>query len=264
MSRSYLNLARDPFVNSRPVVRLSIALWVVAIALLAGNVWLYWDFLAGREDTYARLEEVDREIAATRQRIAALDAELEGFDLGEQNRQVEFLNERIDRRLFSWSELFDQLGAILPNDVYLTRLTPASGEGTSRRRGTGRDKALGEGRVLLSIDAVARDDASILATIDALFDDPAFGEPNLLQQTQEEGGLIRFELETVYQPMSRRIEITQEPESPDAEPTEPTEPTAEARSADGQPREPSTSNQPDTSAGPVRRGVPASSAPEVR
>lgn len=266
MSRSYVNLARDPFVNSRPVVRLSIALWVVAAALLAGNVWLYWDFLAGRETTYARLDEVEREIAATRQRTAALDARLSSFDLGEQNRQVEFLNDRIERRLFSWSELFDELAEILPNDVYVTRLSPASAEGEGRGRAGSRSSrsgggGLGEGRVLLRIDAVARNDASILATVDALFEDPAFDQPNLLQQTREDGGLIRFDLETIYEPTRRRTEVAQEPESPPAKPPEGGDTVA------GKPKagpRPAASSQPDGSAGPDRLGMSASSAPEVR
>lgn len=210
MSRSYLDLAREPYVNTRPVVRLALLLWLIGALLLAGNVWLYWDFLAGRGDTHARLRGVTAEIAETRQRLEALDRRLGELDLAEQNRQVEYLNERIERRHFSWSELFDQLADILPDDVRLTSLSPASAgddSGRGRSRDRSRSGGLGEDEVLLTIDAQARDDESILQLVDALFADPAFRRPDLQAQRQGDGGLIDFDLVVVYRPEQPAFEV---------------------------------------------------------
>lgn len=197
MSRAYLNLAREPYVNTRPVVRLSLLLWLVGAVFLAGNVWLYWDFLAGRGDTHARLAEVDREIASAEERVATLESELAGFDLAEQNVRVEYLNARIERRHFSWSRLFDALATLLPDEVRLSRLSPASPEDPGRGR---RSAPAEDDRVILGIAGIARNDESILRMVDALFSDPAFDRPNLLRQTRDDRGLIRFDLETVYAP----------------------------------------------------------------
>ncbi|HUP42082.1 MAG TPA: hypothetical protein VM599_02610, partial [Thermoanaerobaculia bacterium] len=64
-----LDLAARPFVNRRPVVRLALLLWLAGGALLAGNLWLYWDFLAGRGDVHARRLEVEEAIAIEERRI---------------------------------------------------------------------------------------------------------------------------------------------------------------------------------------------------
>src|SRR6185295_8868399 len=40
-----LNLARRPFLNSRPVVRIALLLWVLGFLLLLGNVSLFWGYL---------------------------------------------------------------------------------------------------------------------------------------------------------------------------------------------------------------------------
>jgi hypothetical protein len=248
MSRSYLNLARDPFVNSRPVVRISVALWLVGALLLAGNVWLYWDFLAGRGSTYSRLQEVEEESVATRQRIASLESELAGFDLAEQNDQVSYLNARIDRRRFSWSRLFDALSEILPHDVRLIRLSPREGSESERASPGSRSSAQtgdDEKKVLLQINAVARNDQSILDTVDALFGDPAFQDPSLLQQRRRDNGLIDFNLETFYAP--ERL--------PGAEDS--------TESADGA-AEDAEGDPPGDDRSAERLSAPASSPPEVR
>ncbi len=202
MSRGYLNLAAQPFVNTRPVVRLSILLWLVGLLFLAGNVWLYWDFLTGRSDVHARLAEVDRSIASERQRIGALDREIAGFDLEQQNDQAKFLNDRIERRRFSWSRLFDELTAILPKDVRLHSLRPApaeEGKTTAGRRVSRSAQADQAGdRVLLNITAQARKDQAILDFVDALFANPSFENPDLQRQATENGGLISFNLDVIY------------------------------------------------------------------
>ena len=253
MSRSYLNLAREPYVNSRPVVRLALVLWVIGALLLAGNVWLYWDFLAGRGDTHARLRTVGGEIDAAEERLAQLDRRLAQLDLQEQNRQVAYLNERIERRHFSWSELFDELAEILPDDVRLTSLSPASAD----EGGRGRSRSgveLGEDEVLLTIDAQAKDDEPILRMVDALFSDPAFRRPDLQSQRREQGGLIQFDLEVIYRPERPAVIMP---------------------SGGGQPR-PSGGGQPRPSGGarpglpsdgttePASLGAAASSPPELR
>lgn len=193
-----LNLAARPFVNRRPVVRLALLLWLAGVLLLVGNVWLYWDFLAGRGDVHARRAEVEEAIATEERRIAALEEELASYDLLAQNRQVDYLNQRIARRRFSWSRLFDQLADVLPRDVRIESLSPAVA-GEERRGGPRRsDLSAVAGNVLLRIEAHARSDEAILELVDALFTDQDFQNPNLIQQAATEQGVIRFSLEVVY------------------------------------------------------------------
>lgn len=213
-----LNLARRPFVNRRPVVRLSILLWLVGALLLAGNVWLYWDFLVGRSDVHSRRAEVEEAIRTEAERIAALEDELASYDLEAQNRQVAYLNQRIVRRQFSWSRLFDELEEVLPQDVRIDRLSPSNLEGDGRgargRAPAGTTEA-GPGKVVLSIDAESKTNEAILEMVDALWADPAFERPNLIQQSENQGGRIRFRLETIYDSPLPETGVDAEP---DAEP----------------------------------------------
>lgn len=230
MTQALLNLSGRPFVNRRPVVRLSLLLWAAGVALLAGNLWLYWDFLAGRGEVDARRREVGEAIDTEEHRIAALKDELASYHLAAQNEQVHYLNQRIQQRRFSWSRLFDELADLLPRDVRLVSLTPSAGEdrssGRSRASAKRTPSAVSDGQVLLQIEGQARSDQAILDFVDALFADPDFDRPNLRQQNQERDGLIRFSLDTDYRP--RRSD---QPEEPSATP-ETAAPTEEA-AADG-------------------------------
>lgn len=194
---SGLNLAARPYINARPVRRLSVILWTVGAVLLAANVFLYWEFIAGREDTYEDLARVRQAIEAEEARSRELSDQLTEFDLRDQNIQVAFLNDRIAQRRFSWSALFDDLADLLPDDVRLSRLDPGTGGDSRQRRSS--DEGWAQGRVLLSIEGEARDSESILELVDALFTDPAFDQPRLDSEMRDETtGLVRFRLETLY------------------------------------------------------------------
>lgn len=268
MSQALLNLSTRPFVNLRPVVRLSAVLWVLGALLLAGNLWLYWDFLVGRGDVDARRREAGEAIAVERRRIEALSSQLAGFELAAQNEQVRYLNQRIEQRRFSWSRLFDEIAGLLPDDVRLTSLQPTAEDGGSGRLGRSRSRArvesgaVSEGQVLLKIEGHARADEAILAFVDALFADEDFEGPNLLQQTRDRGGPIRFDLEVFYQPR-----MTGEPEvlslGPDPEPEGEAETAAGAEAEAGAEVAPAATGMDRGGGGPVPLGLPASSPREL-
>lgn len=196
-----LNLAARPFVNARPVVRATIALWLLGGVLLVTSAVLYWSFFAGREDQRSELAEIDGAIAAERAEVRKLGDRLTEFELAGLNARVEFLNQRIAERTFSWSLLFDRLADILPGDVRLQNLSPRTVDGDRRGGDASAAAADDSERVLLSIQAEARREEAILELLDALFADPVFEHPNLAQENRERG-VTRFTLTVIYLPQA--------------------------------------------------------------
>lgn len=192
-----LNLARRPFLNTRPVQRAGIALWLLGLLLLAANVRLFWTYLDRSADQRAELAKINEEIAAERKAVADLETRLSGLDLAEQNERISFLNEKIAQRAFSWSQLLDRLAAVLPNDVRLTSLQQkqeGAAESRAKRRGE-------QGEVFLAISGEARSDTSLLQFVDNLFRHPAFGDPDPTQdRRREEDDLLDFDLTVAYKP----------------------------------------------------------------
>lgn len=212
MKRHNLNLARRPFVNQRPVVRVSGLLWTLGILLLLANGWLYWSFYQGQEATRTRLAELGDAMDQEQERIRSLEQRLAAVDLEAQNEQVAFLNQRIERRTFGWSVLFDTLAEVLPRDVRLTRLRP-------ERRQVGPRRRPGEqapSSVPLSIEGQAKSHEDLYVFLDSLYASPAFRDVDPQRETQVDRGMVTFALDTIYLPREATVRQELEPEKDDA------------------------------------------------
>jgi Tfp pilus assembly protein PilN len=197
-----INLAARPFVNERPVRRAALLLLVGGLLLAAANGWIYSRYVLQRTASAGELERVEAAIESEERQVARLAAELAAADLTQQNRLVEFLNQRIAERTFGWSVLFDRLEDLLPRDVRLVSLTPREAEGSQPRRARPGERggaAGGEQRFDLALVGVAREPEAVLELIDALFADAAFHDPDLHQESFR-AGEVQFTLDVGYLP----------------------------------------------------------------
>lgn len=204
-----LNLARRPFVNSRPVTRIALLLWAAGLLLLLVNVSQYWSYFAGSEEMRSELAGVREQAETERATVARLDEEVKSLDLASQNEQVLFLNGKIAERTFSWSLLFDRLAAVMPNDVRLERLVPRGTEErgaggrtvrSSRPARGGQSSGTAGDQVILTLRGQSRNDEALYRFVDNLFGHPAFDEPDLTREDRADDGLINFDLQVVYLP----------------------------------------------------------------
>lgn len=198
--RAALNLARRPFVNTRPVVRVALLLWLLGGLLLLGNVSLFWRYLSGSREMRAELDRMEAQVRGEQQKISQLRQRIEGYGLVEHNDKVEYLNRKIDERTFSWSLLFDRIAEVLPDNVRLTRLSPAGVVEEERGGRVMRGGKDGDGRAVLTIVGAAKSDEALSRFVDNLYAHPAFEDPNPSREARREDGVIEFDLTVYYQP----------------------------------------------------------------
>ncbi len=218
-----LNLARRPFANGRPVVRMALLVGLLGALLLVANVAGYWRYLEDSRTKRAEREALSAEREQIERRIGDLSHQLESFDLDRQNLQVGFLNQRIAERKFSWSTLLDRLARELPGDVRLISLRPKSDD--SKRRTSAKSATAGGGgeRIHLEIDGQAKSVDAMLLFVDRLFARAEFADPDPQSQQQDDKGLINFKLGVDYLPLvaaASALGATAEP-SPSAAGTAP-------------------------------------------
>jgi hypothetical protein len=206
-----LNLAGRPFLNSRPVVRVSLLLLALGLVLLIGNVSRLLNYRAASADKRAQIARGDAEIQKASAAQAQLQKKLDSFNLEDQNRKIDFLNRQIGNRTFSWSTLLDRIAERLPNGVRLNRLAPLTGEKAERElqrsRSTARRRAADQ--VTLAITGEDRDDEALMAFVDAFYK-PPFSYPDLVREEPaenkaengkpEDSKLKKFELTVQYHP----------------------------------------------------------------
>lgn len=200
-SAESLNLAQRPFVNTRPVERVAAILWVLGVALLAWNLKLFMGYLGSSQVTRGKLASRERDIAEEQSANAELQGQVAKLGLDQENREVTFLNRKIEERTFSWSLLFDRMAEVLPDQVRLLRLKPSNV--VQRQIGLGPRPSAAELNpppVVLTLSCEAKDDEALLRFVDNLFAHPAFSEPNLENEEREDSGLLRFNLTVQYQP----------------------------------------------------------------
>jgi len=197
-----LNLARRPFINTRPVTRVSIVLWILGLLLLLGNISLFWSYLSGSAEKREELARLEQDVQRQRETVSQLEQRLASLNLEEQNSQVQFLNRMIAERTFSWSLLFDRLAEVLPDDVRLTRLAPQRKNKKAAGSREVETPVPGDDRVRLVIEGFSRSDDAHYRFVDNLFSHPAFAKDADIsrESRDEERNLVEFNVQVTYIP----------------------------------------------------------------
>ncbi len=183
------NLSTRPFYNERAVHFVLLALAIVVAGATIFNI--------SRVIRYSRS---DTELAtqATRDEGRAADLHQQAVRLraSVDPRQIDFAssdareaNDLIDRRTFSWTELFNRMETTLPDEVHITAVRPH----IDRERG-----------IILTINVLARSVDDMNLFIENLESTGAFGQVRVGEEHPNEQGLFESVLEAPYLPEAGR------------------------------------------------------------
>lgn len=123
-----LNLSTRPF---RPYRAANLGLLIVLLILAAVSIQQiysyrhYSELSAGIRDNERKVRE---EADALTAELAAINSKLYRPDAAAKLTEVEFLNQLILRKSFSWTRVFANLERVMPEDVYVLNLRPAIDE----------------------------------------------------------------------------------------------------------------------------------------
>jgi Tfp pilus assembly protein PilN len=120
-----LNLSTRPFKPYRAanLGLLALLLLLIAVSVWQGYNYMHYSSLAAGISDKERALRTDAE-SLTRQ-LTELNAELNRAEVRTRLVEVEFLNQLIQRKRFSWTRVFAILEELLPEGVYLTSVRPA-------------------------------------------------------------------------------------------------------------------------------------------
>jgi Tfp pilus assembly protein PilN len=179
------NLSTRPFYNERLV---HLWLMLVLVAVLAATA-----FNASRVLRYSRSDtRLATQASRDESRAADLRRQAARLRASVDPKQVDFAaddarqaNDLIDRRTFSWTELFNRFETTLPDEVRIASVKPRV------------DRDLG---IILSISVTARgvDDVNMfIANLEAT---GAFTSVRPAEEHTDENGMLLSSLEAVYLP----------------------------------------------------------------
>jgi Tfp pilus assembly protein PilN len=179
------NLATRPFYNDR-AVRVGIALAVVAVAgLTAFNVLQIAELNARNSEMTGRVEAAEQETANFRKEAQVIRQSLNSEAMTVVQQAAREANLLIDRRVFSWTELFNEFERTLPPEVRITAVEPQV------------DPA---GRMLVAVTVLSRRPEDLSQFMDQLETSGRFRDVLNRQDQPEDEGLTRSVLQAYYDP----------------------------------------------------------------
>ena len=176
------NLATRPFYNVRAVQVMLGLLAVLVLLFTVFNVTRVIQLTASQSTLGARASQAEADAERLRNEAARIRTQINQKELESVAAAAREANGIIDRRAFSWTDLFTQLEATLPDDVRITNVQPR----------------VEKGIVKIGLIAESRRPEDLAAFIEALEDSQTFRNVVPLQQHADEGGLIQLALEGDY------------------------------------------------------------------
>jgi Tfp pilus assembly protein PilN len=181
------NLSTRPFYNVRAVqVSLSI-LAAIVLGITLFNVIRIVTLLASQQTLGATADQSEREAARLRSEASRIRAQINPAELETVATAAREANNLIDQRAFSWTELFSQFEATLPDDVRITAVQPR----------------LEKGIFIVAVAIEARRAEDLDAFIEALEMTGVFHNVLATETQTNQRGLLEAIIEGVYQPSSR-------------------------------------------------------------
>ncbi len=177
------NLSTRPFYNERAVhVCLALSA-ILVVALTTFNLWEIYS-LSGRDARVrTSIEQADLRARDLRAEAARTRSAINPRELEEVAAAAREANAVIDKRVFSWTELFNRFENTLPDDVRVSAVRP-----TVER----------DGSMTIVMLVVAKDVRGVNAFIENLEKDGSFAGLISREEFVDEGGELKATIEGRY------------------------------------------------------------------
>ena len=198
------NLATRPFYNDQ-AVRVALGVGVALVAALTLFNMARIVTLNGRNaELAARAEASEARANALRERARKTRETLDSSDAALIQASAREANLLIERRAFSWTELFNRLEETLPADVRVGAVQP---------------QVDNEGRMLIVATVYSRRVEDLALFIDQMEETRAFSGMLPRQDDREEDGTLRSVIQGYYHPQQAAKSSPATSESQKAPPT---------------------------------------------
>jgi Tfp pilus assembly protein PilN len=179
------NLSTRPFYNERAVHVVLALVSLVAVGATVFNAWQVSVLSARNGRLQSVLQTVERKAGDLRARAARLRASIDPKELDSTIAAADEANILIDRRVFSWTDLFNQLETTLPESVRITSVRPLIDRGAG---------------MTVSVVVVAKSAEGIDTFIEKLENTGAFTGLLSREEFAREDGTLQSLLEGQYTP----------------------------------------------------------------
>jgi hypothetical protein len=182
-----INLSTRPFYNER-LVRILLGLAaLLVVGLAAFNVVQVMRLTSRDAEVRAQADTAEADAARLRNEAARIRQTINRDQLAAVQLAAREANQLIDRRAFSWTDLFTRFEATLPENVRIASVTPQLDQ---------------QGRLLVAVMVVSRRVEDLDGFIEALEKTGAFQEVLSRQEEAQDDGTLRSMIQGYYRPVA--------------------------------------------------------------
>lgn len=186
MGQFNLNLSTRPFKPYRARNLALVLLLLILITVSAGQVYTYQQNSSLANGIRGSQQKIKEESEQLTKQLGELNAKMYSGNAAAKMAQVEFLNELLVRKSFSWTKVFANLEEIMPEDVHLLNLRPFIDE---------------KGQLGLNINIRGRSHDAAVGFVKTLEDSEIFGDIAVaLEERKDTIGEVEMALSTYYSP----------------------------------------------------------------
>jgi hypothetical protein len=181
------NLATRPFYNER-AVRLAIGAAIVLVAgLTTFNLLTMLSLNARNAEMAARAESAEAQTTQHQAQARTITQALNTGTVSVVQQAAQEANQLIDRRVFSWTDLFNRFENTLPENVRVSAVQPQVDR---------------EGRMLLAVTVIARRVEDLNEFMDQLELSGGLRDVIARQDESQEDGTLRALIQGYYVPVT--------------------------------------------------------------
>jgi type IV pilus assembly protein PilN len=180
------NLSTRPFYNERAVHGWLLVLGVIVAAITVFNISRVIAYSQSDTALATQASRDEARVAEVRREAAGLRASVNLQQIELASTEARVANQLIDRRTFSWTELFNQFETTFPDNVRVTSVRPQLDE---------------QGGVQLTITVVARSVDDVDELMRNLEETGRFRNFLSVEERFNDDGLLAATLAGIYTPM---------------------------------------------------------------
>jgi len=198
-----INLSTRPFYNHR-LVRVTLGvLSLLVLAFTAFNVIQVLRLTSRDAHVRTEAERAEGDAGKLRSQAASIRQTINRDQLSAVQSAAHEANQLIDRRAFSWTDLFNRFEATLPGSVRIASVTPQVDQ---------------QGRMLVAVTVLSRRVEDLDGFIEALEKTGAFQEVLSRQEEAQEDGTLRSVIQGYYHVANSPAQASAPAPTPDPAP----------------------------------------------
>lgn len=184
------NLSTRPFYNERVVTTWLAVLGVVVLAATAWNVSRVIRFSGNNTELATRAATDEARAAEARREASQLRSSVDTRQIETASVDARQANELIDRRTFSWTELFNRFETTLPDDARIVSVAP---------------KIDRQKHIMLTVVVLAKSVDDVNQFMERLDTTGSFRQLRSAQERRTDEGQIESVLEAEYLPVAAEV-----------------------------------------------------------